>query len=146
VEHAHLGDSTGSGLPSASLQPSASSSPSSSSTGQTTTPQPSAPTTTTTTPSAGAARTATGSDENFRYGDIAVKVTVDGSKITKIAIARIDETDPKSQQIDSYAVPQLERQVIDAQSARIQGVSGATYTTQAFDQSLSSALSQLGFQ
>jgi uncharacterized protein with FMN-binding domain len=98
----------------------------------------------TTAGTAPATRVATGTDEQFRYGDIAVKVTVQGSKITDVGIASLDEPDGRSAQIDSYAVPQLEQQVIAAESANIDGVSGATFTSQAFVDSLSSALNKLG--
>ncbi len=89
---------------------------------------------------------ATGTDEAFRYGDIAVKVTIKGSKITAVTMASQNETDSRSQEIDSYAIPQLESQVLAANSANIQGVSGATFTSQAFYDSVVSALSQLGFK
>jgi uncharacterized protein with FMN-binding domain len=94
----------------------------------------------------GGARTATGTEESFRFGDIAVTVTVSGHTITHVGIATIDETDGRSQQIDRYAVPQLEQQVLAADSADISGVSGATFTSQAFVDSLASALDQLGFK
>ena len=93
---------------------------------------------------AAASRSATGTDEQFRYGDMAVKVTVKGTRITGVSIATISETDGRSQAIDSYAVPQLEQQVLAAGSANINGVSGATYTSQAFYDSLTSALQKLG--
>jgi uncharacterized protein with FMN-binding domain len=96
-------------------------------------------------PAAQTSRSATGSDVTFRYGDVAVKVTVQGARITKVQTATLNETDGRSYQIDSYAVPQLEQQVLAANSARVNGVSGATYTSQAFVDSLSSALQKLGF-
>jgi uncharacterized protein with FMN-binding domain len=89
---------------------------------------------------------ATGTDVAFRYGDVAVKVTVQGGKITNVAVASLNETDGRSVMIDSYAVPQLEQQVVAADSANIDGVSGATFTSEAFLNSLSSALSKLGFK
>jgi uncharacterized protein with FMN-binding domain len=46
--------------------------------------------------------------------------------------------------IDQMAIPQLEQQVLSVQSANIQGVSGASYTSAGFRQSLQSALSKLG--
>lgn len=104
----------------------------------------SSPTTSTTSPSAGT-RSATGADEAFRYGNVAVTVTVNGSKITAVKVSSLSETDPRSASIDSYAIPQLEQQVISADSANIQGVSGATFTSEAFAQSLASALAKLGF-
>ena len=91
-----------------------------------------------------ATRSATGSLINFQYRDMAVEVTVTGTRITNVSIATIDETDGRSVAIDRYAIPQLERQVIAAGSANIDGVSGATFSSQAFVDSLSSALSKLG--
>lgn len=93
-----------------------------------------------------ATRSATSADETFRYGDMAVKVTVTGSRITNVGIAAINETDGRSAAIDSYAVPQLEQQVISAGSANINGVSGATFTSQAFVDAVANALQKLGIQ
>jgi uncharacterized protein with FMN-binding domain len=76
---------------------------------------------------------------------MAVDVSVSGSKIINVSMASIDETDGRSVAIDRYAIPELEQQVIDANSANIDGVSGATFSSQAFVDSLSSALSKLGF-
>jgi uncharacterized protein with FMN-binding domain len=87
---------------------------------------------------------ATGTDVTFRYGAIAVTVTATGSKVTNVAVASLQESDNRSQAIDNYAVPQLVQEAIAAGSANIQGVSGATFTSEAFTQSLSSALSKLG--
>jgi uncharacterized protein with FMN-binding domain len=100
-----------------------------------------APSTTTTSGS----ESATGTGEQYRYGQLAVTVTVDGSKITNVKIASLSETDPRSVSIDDNAVPQLEEQAIEANSANVDGVSGATFTSDAFAQSLSSALQKLGF-
>lgn len=97
------------------------------------------------TSTAPAARSATGADESYPYGNLAVKVTVDGHKITHVAVTTQNETDGQSVSIDDYAIPRLERQVISADSANIQGVSGATFTSEAFAQSVASALKQLGF-
>ena len=97
-----------------------------------------------TTAQAAATRSATSSTQSDQYGDIAVRVTVTGSKITGIKIASIDETDSRSEQIDRYAVPQLEQQVLDAGSPNIDGVSGATFTSQAFVNAVADALNKLG--
>ncbi len=96
--------------------------------------------------SAGSTRSATSADQPFQFGDMAVKVTVTGSKITGISIASINETDGRSASIDSYAIPQLEQQVLSANSVNINGVSGATFTSQAFVDGVASALQKLGFQ
>ena len=103
------------------------------------------PTTSPPATAAPATRTSTGSDISFRYGDMAVTVTVSGNKITDVRMATINETDGRSVSIDRFAIPQLEQQAISANSVNIDGVSGATFSSQAFVDSLSSALGKLGF-
>lgn len=89
-------------------------------------------------------RSATSSVESFRYGDLSVTVTASGSKITAVKVASLSETDGRSASIDQYAIPQLEQQVISAGSADVDGVSGATFTSQAFVDAVSNAMSKLG--
>jgi uncharacterized protein with FMN-binding domain len=104
-----------------------------------TTPVP-APTTTT----APTARTATGVAVNYNYGVLSVSVTATGRTITKVGISSLnDGGDPRSQSIDQQSIPILEQQAMQAQSGKIQGVSGASYTSAGFQQSLQSALSKL---
>ena len=100
-------------------------------------------------PSSGSRRhasgTAVGPGVNYSFGVLAVRVTVSRGKIVKIGIASLrDEGDPRSQVIDQQALPILEREALDAQSANIQGVSGASYTSAGFIRSLQSALQSLG--
>jgi len=95
----------------------------------------------------GAARTATGPGVNYNYGVISVKVTVSGRNILNVGVASIDDGgNPRSQNIDQQAIPILQQEVMQAQSANIQGVSGASYTSAGFVQSLQAALHTLGFQ
>lgn len=101
---------------------------------------------TTTAPAANSTRNATGSDVQYRYGDIELAVTATGSKIDNVTIVKNDATDGRSYQINSEAVPILESETLSAQSSQIDGVSGASYTSQAYVQSLQSALDQLGIQ
>ncbi len=102
-----------------------------------------APPTTTTSPST--TRSATGTAINYNFGILSVEVTASGSKITKVTIASIDDGgNPRSQYIDQQSIPYLEQQALSAQSANIQGVSGASYTSSGFAQSLQSALAKLG--
>jgi len=76
---------------------------------------------------------------------LSVSVTVSGNKITKIGIASLnDGGNFRSQSIDQQSIPLLEQQALQAQSANIQGVSGASYTSAGFAQSLQSALGKLG--
>jgi uncharacterized protein with FMN-binding domain len=78
---------------------------------------------------------------------LSVKVTVSGKKIVKVGIASLDDGgNPRSQGIDQQAIPVLEQEAMQAQSASIQGVSGASYTSQGFQQSLQSALQSLGLE
>jgi uncharacterized protein with FMN-binding domain len=92
-----------------------------------------------------ATRTAVGPAVNYSYGVLSVSVTVSGTKITKVGIASLDDGgNPRSQSIDQQSIPMLEQQTLQAQSANIQGVSGASYTSAGFHQSLQGALQKLG--
>jgi uncharacterized protein with FMN-binding domain len=74
-----------------------------------------------------------------------VRVTVSGKKIVSVGIASLDDGgNPRSQMIDQESVPLLEQEVMQAQSASIQGISGASYTSAGFVQSLQGALHNLG--
>jgi uncharacterized protein with FMN-binding domain len=96
----------------------------------------------------GASRTVLGADETINdgttFGDLQVKVTASGGRITSVGMARLNVNGPQSQQISNMVIPQLEQQALASQSANIQGVSGATYTSQAYAASLQAALDQLG--
>jgi uncharacterized protein with FMN-binding domain len=119
----------------------AGSSSSPSTTAGSTTPPASAPTTTV--PST--TRTGTGPSVNYSYGVIAVSVTAKGKEITNIKIATLDDGGSyRSQSIDLQAIPLLEQQALAVQGANIQGVSGASYTSAGFEQSLQGALQKLG--
>jgi uncharacterized protein with FMN-binding domain len=83
---------------------------------------------------------------NYNYGILSVSVTVSGSKITDVKIASInDGGNFRSESIDQQSIPVLEQEALAAQSANIQAVSGASYTSAGFEQSLQSALSKLHF-
>jgi uncharacterized protein with FMN-binding domain len=90
-------------------------------------------------------RSAVGATVNYYFGTMAVSVTATGSHVTNVTVASLnDGGNYRSQSIDQAAVPILEHQAEVAQSAHIQGVSGASYTSAGFAQSLQSALSKLG--
>jgi uncharacterized protein with FMN-binding domain len=93
-----------------------------------------------------ARRTATGADQPYRYGDLAVDVVLTGSKVTDVQVVQLHESDGRSASIDDQAIPYLRQQVLAAQSTNIDGVSGATYTSQAYVDSVQSALDKLGFK
>jgi uncharacterized protein with FMN-binding domain len=97
------------------------------------------------TPKPSSSRTAVGPQINYSWGVLSVSVTVSGTKITKVGIASLDDGgNPRSQSIDQSSIPQLEQQAVAAQGANIQGVSGASYTSAGFKESLQAALQQLG--
>jgi len=79
-----------------------------------------------------------------RYGPVQVQVAVSGSTITDVAVLQYPDGDGRSVQINQYALPQLINETLDAQGSGISMVSGATYTSQGYLQSLQSALDQAG--
>jgi uncharacterized protein with FMN-binding domain len=89
-----------------------------------------------------ATRTITGAVETTMYGPMQVKVTLDGSKITNVAVVQETNDGQESQQIDSFSIPKLTAETLAAQSARIDTVSGATQTSTGYIGSLQSALDQ----
>ncbi len=88
--------------------------------------------------------TYTGTAVQTRYGIVQVKVVVSGSKITNVSFAQLTAFDGRSQQINASAAPVLLQETLSAQSAKIDTVSGATYTSDGYVQSLQSALDQAG--
>lgn len=86
---------------------------------------------------------ATGAAYQYGYGQLSVRVTMTGGRITNISIAALQTADTYSQQLADQVVPTLEREVVSAQSARIDAVSGATYTSEAYAYSVQSALDKL---
>jgi len=87
-----------------------------------------------------ATRTVTGAVANTQYGPMQVQVTLMGQRITKVTVLQETNVGARSEQIDSTAIPQLTSETLTAQSARIDAVSGASYTSAGYIQSLQSAL------
>ncbi|MGW2177668.1 FMN-binding protein [Streptomyces sp. NPDC001732] len=85
-------------------------------------------------------RTVTGAVVQTRYGPVRVELTLDGSRITAARAVRSPGGDPRSLQINASAIPVLVRETLDAQSAHVDSVSGATYTSGGYIGSLQSAL------
>lgn len=83
-----------------------------------------------------------GSTYNAYYGNVQVSVTVTGGKITAVKFLQYPNTHSTSVFINQQAMPYLQQEAIQAQNANVQLISGATYTSQAFIQSLSSALAK----
>jgi uncharacterized protein with FMN-binding domain len=90
-----------------------------------------------------AAQTVTGSLVSTRYGDVEVQVTLANGKITAVDAIALP-SGGRSGQISSSASSILASEALTAQSANINIVSGATYTSQAYAQSLQAALDQAG--
>jgi uncharacterized protein with FMN-binding domain len=108
------------------------------------TPTPAATDSTATDPAATAttaAVTVTGSTVSTRFGDVAVQITIDSGKITDVQSVALP-TGRHSGEISDYVAPILASEVLQAQSANIDIVSGATYTTEAYAQSVQSAIDQ----
>lgn len=82
----------------------------------------------------------TGSSANAYYGFIQVMAVISGGKLTDVRFLQYPNDQPNSIAINTQAMPALKQEALRAQSAHIDGVSGATDTSQAFIQSLSSAL------
>jgi uncharacterized protein with FMN-binding domain len=103
-------------------------------------PTTNAPTVTTPTTSAGAVRTIDGDPSDNQYGTVQVEVTLQGGRITGITELQMPQDRQHSAEISQAAAPILEQEVLQAQSAQIDIVSGATFTSQSYAQSLQSAL------
>lgn len=86
--------------------------------------------------------TYTGNVADAFYGNVQVQATVSGGKITDVAFLQYPGDRSTSVRINSQAMPMLKQEAIQAQSAQVDGVSGATDTSKAFIESLSSALNQ----
>ncbi len=88
---------------------------------------------------------AVGASVSNPYGNVQVKVTIKGGKLTRVTFLDLPYGDPTSQSISDQVAPVLAQQAISAQSAQISGVAGASFTSEAYRQSLQSALDKAGF-
>lgn len=85
-------------------------------------------------------RAVTGSSIRTRYGNVQVQVKFTGAQITDVVPVRLPDSNDLDLQIDQQVVPILIQETLAAQNANIQAVSGATYTSDGYIQSLQSAL------
>ena len=92
---------------------------------------------------AGVSGTFTGDAIDTPYGTVQIALVVQGGKIVDVNELQMPSDRRLSQQISAQAGPMLRNQVLRAQSANINGVSGASYTSYGYWQSLQSALSQM---
>lgn len=91
---------------------------------------------------AAATRTVTGSAIDTRYGPVQVRVTLTSGRLSKVDVLQYPSDTNRDEEINSYALPQLNQEAIAAGNARIDSVSGATYTSEGYTRSLQSALDQ----
>ncbi|MFJ8491750.1 FMN-binding protein [Streptomyces sp. NPDC094038] len=89
------------------------------------------------------AKTVTGQVAQTQYGPVQVRITVSGGKITQAEAVQAPKGGTSDQKT-ALSVPQLNKEAVAAQSANIDSVSGATYTSTGYKQSLQSALDQAG--
>jgi uncharacterized protein with FMN-binding domain len=113
--------------------------------GSTKTTRPTATPTTTAAkpPATGGLRTGTfaGAPSTNEYGTIKVTITVSGGKVTNLT-ASYPTSPSRTASINSNAIPKLRQEALTAQSAKIDTVSGATYTSGSYKISLQSAVDQ----
>src|SRR5450759_4771535 len=86
--------------------------------------------------------TFTGSDVPNRFGDVVVRVVISSGHISDVQAVTLPTDRAESAYISSVVGPMLRTEALQAQSATIDIISGATYTSQSYAQSLESALQQ----
>lgn len=94
----------------------------------------------------GVTGTTLGAVERYGYGELAARVSISGGRITGIAVPVLRTAEQYSQQLAVQVIPTLRSEVLAAQSARINAVSGATYTSQAYALSVQAALDKAHFR
>jgi uncharacterized protein with FMN-binding domain len=89
--------------------------------------------------------TFTGPVEPNFYGDVQVRVTIKGGRISDVQAVQLPSDRSRSAYISQVAGPMLRSEVIQAQSAQINIISGATYTSESYAQSVAAALKDAHF-
>jgi hypothetical protein len=88
--------------------------------------------------------TVTGSVEQTRFGPVQVKLTFDGTKITGVTVVQAPSGSGRDDMLTQYATPLLAKEVIASQSAKVDTISGATYTSEGYLASVQSAIDAHG--
>jgi uncharacterized protein with FMN-binding domain len=96
------------------------------------------------TTSSNAVRTIDGDPFDNNYGTVQVRVTLQGNRITDVTPLQMPFDRRRSAEISQQAAPLLLQEVLQAQSARINILGGASYTSESYAQSLQSALDKAG--
>ena len=86
----------------------------------------------------------TGQAVQTPFGTVQVQVTLQNGTITDVQALQLPSGGGHTGQVSAYAGPQLRSEALQAQSAQIDTISGATYTSEGYIQSLQSALNQAG--
>jgi uncharacterized protein with FMN-binding domain len=92
----------------------------------------------------GATRTVAGAVEDTPYGPVQVQVALAGSRIMDVSPVQLPNDNGRSREINDYAAPLLRQEVLDAQSAQVDTISGASYTSDGYARSVQSALDAAG--
>ena len=79
-----------------------------------------------------------------RYGNVQVRVTVKSGKIVDVTPLALPNGDGRSSEISNVSAPLLRQEVLTAQSGQVDGVSGASYTSQGYAASAASAIAKAG--
>ena len=87
--------------------------------------------------------TITGDSVMTRWGPVQVAATVDGGRVCEVHAVAWPSNDRKSQQINAYAIPYLDQMATESQATQLDFVSGATYTSEGYAQSLQSILDSM---
>lgn len=88
--------------------------------------------------------TYTGAAESTQFGNVQVQAVISGGKLTNVVVLQVPDRGGYEGQIVQIALPELKSEALSAQSANIDVISGATYTSQGYAESLQSALDQAG--
>jgi len=87
--------------------------------------------------------TVTGPTVQTQFGPVQVQITFSGGQMSDVQALQLPVDHPRSAQISSYVQPILRQEVLQAQSAQIDLISGATYTSYAYTQSVQAILDQV---
>lgn len=83
-----------------------------------------------------------GDSSQTRYGPVQVQITVSGGQISDVQAIHYPDSNGRDRQINGTAIPRLVSETLQSQSAQIQMVSGATYTSDGYLSSLQNAIDQ----
>lgn len=88
----------------------------------------------------GAAKTYAGELVTTRYGPVQISIVMSGGRVTDVQILQKPSGNPRNDEINDRAMPILRQETLDKQSADVDAVSGATFTSEGYRRSLQSAL------